>query len=250
MQFAAMFLAALALVHSAVCSAQVCPIKIEGVSQQALNSQMGTYGYAIKLTYRNVGPFPVRGIEFGIQALSANDSVSKPSTIIANHALAPYAVDSLLWNATHFDKQNEKKPIYIIWPAVIVLADGSKFGSSAVACGFRTDQGEQVGNDVAVAANPTPAANPDNSTKQLDDLIKSGKASLVNVTSDPPGANVDVDERLIGKTPLSFVLMRTTNGTPRSILVYKEGYTIAGHDVTPNGATLTFNERLSALATR
>jgi hypothetical protein len=246
-QGAAMLLAALALVHSAVCRAQVCPIEIEGVSQQALNSEMGTYGYAIKMIYRNVSPFPVRGIEFGIQALSTNNNVSKPSTIIANHELAPNAVDSLLWNATRFDKQNAKKPNYIIWPAVIVMADGSKFGGSAALCGFRTERGEQVGNDAAVAANPIPA--PGNSSRQLEDLLNSGKASLVHVTSDPPGANVDMDEKLIGKTPLSFVLMGTTNGAPRSILVYKKGYTIAGRDVTPNGATFTFNEKLSVLTT-
>ena len=249
MQFTAMLVAFLASVPSAVCGAQVCPIKIEGVSQQTLNSEMGTYGYAIKLTYRNVSPFPVRGIEFGIQAVSTSNSVSKPNTIIADHELAPNAVDSLLWNATRFDKQNEKKPIYIIWPAVIVMEDRSKFGGSAAQCGFRVGQGEQVRSDAPMATNSTPAASPDNSTKQLEELVNSGKASLVHVTSDPPGANVDVDEKLIGKTPLSFVLMGTASGAPRSILVYKEGYTLAGRDVTPNGTTFTFDEKLTVLST-
>ena len=61
---------------------------------------------------------------------------------------------------------------------------------------------------------------------------------------------MDVDEKLIGGTPLSFVLIRTTNGAPRSILVYKEGYTLAGRDVTPNGKTMTVNEKLTAFANR
>ncbi len=54
----AILLTFFALVPSAVCGAQVCPIKIEEVSQYALTSEMGTYGYAIKVTYRNVSHFP------------------------------------------------------------------------------------------------------------------------------------------------------------------------------------------------
>lgn len=249
MRVTAMLLAALGVVHSAVCLAQVCPIEIEGVKQQSLTSEMGSYGTAIEVTYRNVSRFPVRGIEFGVQALSTDNSVSKPSIIIENHELAPNAVDSLLWNSTRFDKQNAKRPIYSIWPAVVVMHDGSRFGGSAASCGFRTDQGEQGGKVAAVAAKPALASNQSNSTRQMEDLINSGKASLVNVTSNPPGANVDVDEKLIGKTPLSFVLMGTSNGSPRSILVYKEGYTLAGHDLTPNGTTFTLNEKLTALTT-
>lgn len=250
MRVAAMLLATLGVVHSAVCRAQVCPIEIEGLKQQSLTSEMGSYGTAIKVTYRNASPFPVRGIEFGVQALSTDNSVSKPSVIIANHELAPNVVASLLWNSTRYDKQNAKSPIYIVWPAIVVMHDGSRFGGSAASCGFRTDQGEQTGKATAVASKPALASNQSNSTREMEDLINSGKASLVNVTSDPPGANVDVDEKLIGKTPLSFVLMGTSNGSPRSILVYKEGYTLAGRDLTPNGTTFTLSEKLTALTAR
>ncbi len=140
-QVVAKLLAFLALVHAAVCRAQVCPIKIEGVSKLALTSEMGIYGYAIKVTYHNVSPFAVRGIEFGVQALSTNNGISKPSRIIAIHELASDAVDSLLWNATAFELRNDKRPIDIIWPAVIVLEDGSKVGGSAALCGYRTEEG-------------------------------------------------------------------------------------------------------------
>jgi PEGA domain len=250
MRIAAIFLAALASAHSTVCSAQACPIEIEGVSQQAIKSEMGTFGTAMKVTYRNVSTFPVRGIEFGIQALSTDNGVSRPSSIMANHELAPNAVDSLLWNATRFDKQNTSKPIYIIWPATVVMGDGSKLGGSAKKCGYRTEQSDRTGKAAVASVEPTPASNPSNSTRQLEDLVNSGKASLVNAASDPPGASLDVDEKLIGKTPLSFVLIGTHNGAPRSILIYKEGYSLSGHDVTPNGKTITLNEKLTALTNR
>jgi len=245
-----MLLAALGSVDSLVGRAQVCPIEVEGVSRQAINSELGASGAAIKVTYRNASRFSVRSIEFEVQALSTNDGVSRPGKIIANRELGPNEVDSLLWNSTRFDKQNASKPVDIIWPALVVMEDGSKFSTSASQCGYRTAQGEQPSKLTAPSAVTTPAADSSNSKRQLEDLINSGEASLVNVTSDPAGANVDVDEKLIGKTPLSFVLTRTTNGAPRSILVYKAGYTLTGRDVIPNGKTMTFVEKLTALTSR
>ena len=245
-----MLLAALVSLYPAVCRAQACPIEIEGASQQDLNSEMGAYGTALKMTYRNASPFPVHGIEFGIQAIGANNSVSRPGRIIANHQLAPNGVDSLLWNATRFDKQNAAKTIYIVWAALVFMEDGSKLGNSAAQCGYRTDQGKQSGAHATSSGVTTAASDQGNSAQQFKNLIDNGTASLVNVTSDPSGANVDVDEKLIGRTPLSFVLMRASNGAPRSILVYKLGYTLAGRDVLPNGKTINLNEKLTALTNR
>jgi hypothetical protein len=80
--------------------------------------------------------------------------------------------------------------------------------------------------------------------KQLQASIEKGEASLVTVESEPSGANVDVDYKLLGQTPLSFLLMKTSNGAPRNILVYKDGYAIRDREVKPSGGPILIQEHL------
>jgi hypothetical protein len=78
-------------------------------------------------------------------------------------------------------------------------------------------------------------------------LINAGKASLCTVRSYPEGASVDVDGKLLGKTPLSFVLLKGTD--PRELYLYLTGYKIASRAVQPNGTTLAISVTLEPLST-
>lgn len=226
--------------------AQSCPVEIKSATRQALTSSMGSYGAALQISFRNSSKFSIRSIEFGIEAVSAENPKAKPEAIISYHSLLPDAADSLLWNSTRFDKQNHGSKDFVIWPALLELADGSKWIGKSSECYYSSDGARSAG-PVSAGEKGTTKAQSEDSMKRLQDLIDNRQASLVNVTSDPPGAAVDVDMKLIGKTPLRFVLLKNPNGAARNVMVYLDGYTLRERDVTPDGETITMNERLIPL---
>jgi hypothetical protein len=223
-----------------VADAQVCPVEIESVTRQALTSDMGNYGTALRISFRNSSKFTIRGIEFGIQVDSTENIKAKPEAIISYHPLLPDAVDSLVWNSTRFNKKNHASQNLVLWPALVELADGSRWVGKSTQCSYRPDS-------QAKTATPAAAESLQYTPKQIQDLIDNRQASLVNVTSDPPGASIDVDMKLIGKTPMSFVLIKNQNGASRNVMVYMNGYTLRERDVAPNGGAITINEQLVPL---
>jgi PEGA domain len=226
--------------------AQSCPIEIESVTRQTLTSGMGNYGTALQISFRNISKFPVRSIEFGIEVVSAENPKAKPEAIISYHPLLPDTADALVWNSTHFDKENHGSKNFVVWPAVLGMADGSKWVGKSSECYYSSDA---AGKDRPVATEQKSAtrAPSEDTMKRLQSLIDNKQASVVDVTSDPPGAAVDVDMKLIGKTPLRFVLIKNPNGASRNVMIYMNGYALKERDVTPNGETITMNERLIPL---
>jgi hypothetical protein len=67
-------------------------------------------------------------------------------------------------------------------------------------------------------------------------LIKEGKASLCTITTTPPGADVTLDGKHLGNTPLVFVLLR--EGNPRVIDLTLGGYKVVHSTQIPNGQTI------------
>ena len=216
-----------------------CPIEIESSIRHPLTSDMGPYGSALHIAIRNTSPFPILGIELAVQAINPDKNLARPNAIVSYHVLAPNATDMLMWNATRFDKKNGSPQAFDIWPALIQFNDGSKWIGNPTQCVYRSSA------SIKVEENKQPEAQ--KSEQELQDLIAKGQASLVNVTTDPTGANVDVDGVLTGKTPLTMVLMKNRNGKPRNIMVYKNGFAIKDRDVKPTGGTITVHERLIAV---
>ncbi len=75
---------------------QSCPVQIDSVTRQALTSDMGVYGSVLRITYRNTSAFPIRGIEFGIEALDTERNNLRPNAIINYHPLASNAGQVLI----------------------------------------------------------------------------------------------------------------------------------------------------------
>ncbi len=239
----AIALLALLCLYPLAVHAQTCPVQIDSVTRQPLMSEMGNYGTALRLSFRNTSQFPIRGIEFGIQAVGVDKA--KPEAIISYHVLAPNEGDVLLWNSTRFDRKNGSNRDFMVFPAQIQLGDGSRLMVDTSQCKWRSDGAVPPAS--ASAVNKT-EANQQADMEQLQGLIDKGLASLVTVTSEPSGANVDVDYTLLGKTPLTFVLMKTQNGSPRNIMLYKNGYTFRERDVKPTGQPVTIHEKLLPLS--
>jgi hypothetical protein len=77
------------------------------------------------------------------------------------------------------------------------------------------------------------------SQQEMLKQIKAGKASHCAIVTTPSGADVYVDGKFAGKSPLAFVLMQ--HDRYRSILVKTEGYISYETSVWPNGADSTLN---------
>jgi hypothetical protein len=217
-----------------------CPIDIDSVIRQQLSSDMGQYGSALQITIHNTSPFPILGVELAIQSTNQEKN-TRPYAIVSYHVLASNATDTLMWNSTRFDKKNGTPQAFIVWPALIQFNDGSKWIGNSTQCNYMPS--------VATRVEETINSETQTSEQELQNMIAKGQASLVNVTSEPTGANVDVDGVLLGKTPLAMVLMKGHNGKARNVMVYKDGFTIRDRDVRPSGGTMTIHERLYALPT-
>lgn len=99
---------------------------------------------------------------------------------------------------------------------------------------------ELIENSAAGKGSPAAAnalANGHTETpEQMLELVKQGKASRAAVVTNPPGAQVFIDGRLAGKTPITFFLFREE--TPRIITVKMDGYQPIEQSVVPDGKTI------------
>jgi hypothetical protein len=110
--------------------AQTCPIKITTVTQQVLAEGSGAKAVLL-VRYRNQTPFVVRGIQFGIQTFDEKQMRrGRSQKLLALHVLKPGVESILAWNATRFDKKHMQWQ-FVVWPAIVVLDDGSEWLGSA-----------------------------------------------------------------------------------------------------------------------
>jgi hypothetical protein len=77
------------------------------------------------------------------------------------------------------------------------------------------------------------------SKKEVARQIKAGTASHCAIVTTPPGAEVYVDGKFAGKTPLEFVLVQQDQY--RGILVKAPGYSSYERQVWPNGTDYSLN---------
>lgn len=219
-------------------AAQRCPIQIEAVHRAKPDSSL------LRIAYRNDGPFPVRGTEFRAPGVNSGKRPPKPQRILAFGVVTPGDDGVADWNAEKFRKKTKADPTILIWPALVELGDSSVWHGNAVLCGVTVDKGTLAitkTSPVQTAKTSVPNA------RNVKTLVSEGRASIVHIVSMPPGAEVDVGDWKLGTTPITFALLASPDGTPRSITISKPGYTLAGHDVTPNGEPFTFDDRLLPL---
>lgn len=76
--------------------------------------------------------------------------------------------------------------------------------------------------------------------QQTNDLIKNGQASRCLVVTSPAGAEIDVDGRHAGNTPMAFILGRHPDGD-RVITIRLAGYDAIQKRVSPDGHDITLN---------
>ena len=111
----------------------------------------------------------------------------------------------------------------------------------AVAGGYSHQQ-DQVGpgratTNASLEEEATPEA-----TRRLMPLVSERKASIVTVVSTPAGANVALDGRLLGQSPLVFVMVKKDQ--PRSLTLSMLGYVPMEYTLAPNGSYLPIEAKM------
>lgn len=97
-------------------------------------------------------------------------------------------------------------------------------------------------NSEAAKASPAAAAELANAghvetPKELAKMVKKGLASRCAVITTPAGAEVSIDGRQLGISPLAFVLARHGD-TPRTITIRLNGYKILEKKLVPDGQVI------------
>jgi hypothetical protein len=239
-----------------------CPIQITSVDPHAVSAIGGS---ALRVVYRNESPTPVSAVSFQVRFGERGRAI----TLTEHQPLAASKSDSAQWNETAWLTPAAVMGIradqITVWPATVAFADGSVWRGTPE-CAFRSNEAESVPLGIsskdsipvgATAENTAQSGHIDQpiatsytqpmTAEQKMALIDAGKASLCTVRSYPEGANVDVDGKLLGQTPLSFVLLKGT--APRELYLYKTGYKIASRAVLPNGSALAISVTLEPLRT-
>jgi hypothetical protein len=99
----------------------------------------------------------------------------------------------------------------------------------------------------AVTANSDPAevariaavrlADMGRGTPEQAQLIQKGHASICAVVTVPPGAEIEVDGKRPGISPVAFVLLKQGD-TPRKVTIKMTGYTTVEKSVVPDGRAI------------
>jgi PEGA domain-containing protein len=220
----------------------VCPIQFETVSPTSTD----TGARSFVLLFRNSTRFKIKGIVFKAQFDDADPAI-QPALFVSNHAIAPGAEDSVIWNVG--GSPASIKPSFKVWPAMVIFHDNSAWKSSdSTACGFHSSSQAKA----AVGPEQTQlASNPDVKMTAAEKigLIEAGRASLCLVVTNPAGAIVDVDGRKVGQTPIKFVLLKQDSG-PRNIDIYKDGYNVIHREFSPSGTTIRITEKLERFSSK
>lgn len=95
-----------------------------------------------------------------------------------------------------------------------------------------SEAGKSSDASAASGHNDTPA--------QMADLIKNGQASRCLVTTNPAGAEIDIDGKQAGKTPMAFILYRHPDAD-RVITIKLAGYNTIEKKASPDGHDITMN---------
>ncbi len=239
-----------------------CPIQITSVDPHAA-SAMG--GSALRVDYRNAASNPVSTISFQVHFGQRGRAI----TLTEHQPLAVNQSDSGQWNETAWLTPAAVIGIHadqiVVWPGTVVFADG-RVWKGGPECAYRSNEAESVpvgfpakdsipvGGAAQNSTKTQPGQNQQQSAststlqktaEQKMELINAGKASLCTVRSYPEGANVDIDGKLLGQTPLSIVLLK--GDTPRDVYIYQTGYKLVHRAVRPNGSTLAISVTLEPL---
>lgn len=84
------------------------------------------------------------------------------------------------------------------------------------------------------------ASGHDYTPEQMANLIKNGQASRCLVVTNPAGAEIDIDGRQAGKTPMAFVLYRHPDAD-RVITIKLAGYNTIEKKASPDGHDITMS---------
>ena len=237
-----------------------CQIQITSVDPQA-ESALG--GSALRVDFRNASSTPVSAISF--QVLFGQRG--GPVTLTEHQPLGANKAGSAQWNEAGWLTPAVVRGIradqITVWPGTVAFEDGTVWKGS-LDCAFRSSDAERVPigiptkNSIPVTAvvekrarglastdqhssSDTSGSLPKTAEQKMA-LIKVGEASLCRIRTYPEGANVDVDGKLLGHTPLSIVLLKGVNA--RDVFLYMTGYKVAHRAVQPNGSTLAITVTL------
>lgn len=225
-----------------------CPVSVVAVySPKAATSELPTANGAFQVKYRNTSEYPIETVVFRAEFRPSWPYANRSLDLIARRPLAAGAANTEEWNIGRSGLGGSQPLEVLLKPKIVVFGDGSTWSAELV---------DQCGFDGPVA-NSAPEAQPviHHGTSDADtgvivesqatlsrsgeDIIAAGKGSLCRLTSTPAGATIDVDGRVIGTTPLRFILLARPR--PRDLFVYEAGYDLFHEGISPDGHPITID---------
>ncbi len=93
------------------------------------------------------------------------------------------------------------------------------------------------------AAAADPSLGPDVTFEELAEMARNGQASACFILTTPAGAEIDIDGKKFGKSPIGFYLVRHGDAF-RVVTVKKDGYVTVERRVLPDGKEIPLGLRL------
>jgi hypothetical protein len=242
-----------------------CPVVVLAANPSAVSAISGT---ALSITFRNASSATTSSIVFAARfGLSR-----KPMTLTERAPLDPGKTGVDQWGDNRLLALLHISKTVTVWPQMVLFADGSNWVDDGTEqCAFRSDgsnddvplgvdsqasiyspAGRQATPPNAISSQPAVGGGSSNrevrlTANQKIALINGGKASLLTVRTYPSQATITVDGKVVGTSPLSFVLLKTA--VPRDIYITMPGYAIFYRAIDPNGSTIQVAATLVPLST-
>ena len=248
------------LLSASCCAQAVCPIEISKVNPHAfpfgagMGDDKDPWDHYLQIEYKNTSGKQISAIKFGVVFISPLAEVDRSVyAYTSDQNVKPGKTAKPYWGDGVYFHQYGRKMGAGTWVEKIMFSDGSMFvGSTGNPCVFPrsvTPQAQPANDPLtagikenSAAAQSSPAsANLAASLghvptkEEIAEMVKEGKASTVAVITNPPGADIFVDQNKIGKSPMVFNLIRLPDQPDRVVKVEMTGYKTVEKKITPDG---------------
>lgn len=246
-----------------------CPIEFQKVDPNSNPLTAGLlaqgdhdpWDHYLRIEYKNISNKTVIAIRFGVAFVDALADVNRSMFAYdSTEIVKPGKTAKPYWGDGAYFHQYGYRMQAIVWLEKARFSDNTFFNDNGShACGFPAVVNQAIGSAVAPASSVnrpveqplksaaqanTPSASTDGpggelriSAEEIARLVKVGAASQCSVITNPPGAEIDIDGKTVGKSPMVFVLLKRGE-TPRIITLKLPGYKAIVKKTIPDGSMI------------
>lgn len=212
------------------------------------------WDHYLRIEYTNSSGKQISAIKFGVVFINSLAEADRSVyAYTSDENVKPGKVAKPYWGDGVYFHQYGRRMRAGAWVEKIMFADGSMFtGAADNPCVFpksttpsiqpennpltsRIKENSADAQASAASANLAAYLGHVPTKDEVAQMVKDGKASVVAVITNPPGADIFVDQNKAGKSPIVFNLLQLPDQPERTLKIVMAGYKTVEKKITPDG---------------